>query len=149
MLKQILIFIILTAICIVFPAKVGHAQGAGTPEQLVYDFYVWYGENYDNRPVAEMNDEIYNYVYACTVNRCRLDFLKACTDSNYFVKGNAVEKENFTTIIIGKAVPVGDGVMIVPATLRIPWYEKLPNVIAFVRKEEGKWRIIKVENWRS
>ena len=98
--------------------------------------------------VAEMDDEIYNYVYACTVNRCRRNFLKACLDYDYFMKGNAVGMETFATIITGKAVPVGDGVMVVPVTFNIPKYEKLPNVIAFVRKEEGKWRIIKVENWR-
>ena len=148
MLKQFLIFMMLIGAGIAYSAKDSYAQGTGTPEQLVHDFYVWYGKSYEAMPLPEMNDEIYKYVSVYTVNRCRIDYLKFCKDSDYFMKGNGIEAEDFVNMIIGKAVPVGDGVMVVPVTLTARGLERLPHFIVFVRKEEGKWRVIKVENWR-
>ena len=149
MLKQVLIFIILTAICIVFPAKVGHAQGTGTPEQLVHDFYVWYAKSYETMTVAEMDDEIYNYVYSCTVNKLRIEHKMSSTDSNYFIKGNDHWPQLFTYISVGKAVKINDDVSIVPLGFGETKSESAPCLAVFTQKEDGVWRIIKVEDDRG
>ena len=139
---------LLLFIAFAFPARQGHCE-AQTPEELVREFYIWYTNELNKAPLPELNNEIYNYVHPCTVNKLRIEHKMSSTDSNYFIKGNDHWPQLFTYITAGKVVKINDDVSIVPFGFGESKSESAPHLAVFIQKEDGVWRIIKVEDTRG
>ncbi len=112
------------------------------PQSLVKDFYAWYIEEMkDFRNVPIKNDAIYKYVYACTVNKCRINIKQGLVYSDYFLCSNDFDYESFKKMLtVYNPVRISDDVSLVPVG-----NDKL-YIVVFVQKTKEGWRIIKVEN---
>lgn len=137
-------------ICIIFSCLLflrgENAQCAEqTADDLVRDFYAWYVEKKNSmspRGFPEHDDAIYSYVYACTVNRLRVDIKKGAMDSNYFLKSNDFDYEYVKKILrVHTPVKIDNSLTLVPVG-----GAKSSFLVAFVQKTKEGWRIIKVEN---
>ena len=139
MLKQLLIFIILTSACIVYPAKAGHTQGAGTPEQLVHDFYVWYFKVYDAIGLPARNGEMYKYVAKETV-----DYAKTYDEEiDYFTQSGGFHSPwKNLQIIVGNPIAMENKTFVVPVTFDFSWGNW--HIVVFVKEENNALYIVKV-----
>ena len=136
------IFVIFAVSIVLCDALCITCKAEQTPEELVADFYKWYSADYDTRIDQEFDDEIYNYVYACTVNKHRVNMEKGIVYSDYFAKGNALYYDLLKTLRVHKAVRITDEVSVVP----VGFGDELPYMIVFVQRENDGWKIIKVED---
>ncbi len=113
-----------------------------TSKDLVKDFYAWYIEELKdlrNTPVA--NDVMYEYVYACTVNKCRIDRKQGRVFSDYFLCTNDFDYEDFKKqLTVHEPVRISDDISLVPVS-----NGKL-YIVVFTQKTKDGWRIIKVED---
>ena len=135
-------FFLVTLILCCFP-KSGFCAYQ-TPEDLVRDFYTWYIElSTASRNIPVYDKKIYDYVYPCTVNRCRKDHEKVARDSDYFTKSQDIWKELLDELVVYQAISINDSVSIVPVSInpKMNW-----NIIVFVKKEDDALYIIKVED---
>jgi len=114
------------------------------PQDLVRYFYIWYIEEGDkdllNSPIN--NDEMYKYVYPCTVKKCRIDLKQARGDADYFFRTNGFYlQEGLKSLAVHAPVSISDSIALVP----VGFNERL-RVVVFVQKTTEGWRIIKVED---
>ena len=126
------------------PARQGHCE-TQTPEQLVRDFYTWYINMYDIPGVYTIDDdEIYKYVYTCTVKRLRMEHEMSIVDADYFLTGQDFDSKYLNNMLIRKAIKINDTVCIVPVSFGLE--NGMLSLIVFVQNENGILRITKVED---
>lgn len=128
--------------CFVLAAGKTAIGAQQTPQDLVRDFYAWYIEEIkDLRNAPITNDAIYKYVYACTVNKCRIDLKQGRVYSDYFLRGNDFDYEYAKKMLTVHApVNITDKVSLIPVG------GDLSSIVVFVQKTKEGWRIIKVED---
>jgi len=113
------------------------------PRDVVSNFYAWYIEESNDIRKNPIKDEImYRYVYACTVNKCRIDLKQANLDANYFLRGNDFYYERFKSLTVHAPVSINDSIALVP----VGFGDEKPSILVFVQKTKDGWRIIKVED---
>lgn len=120
-----------------------------TPENLVREFYTWYLDGMNKMELPELNDEVYKYVYPCTVLRLRIEYETGSKDYNYFIDGNDYWPELSKYITVGKAIKINDTISIVPFGFGETKSRSTPNSIVFVQEEKGILYITKVEHIRE
>lgn len=116
------------------------------PEDFVRDFYVWFINADKPDRVAEMDNDIYKYVAKPTADRVRADITRGSQPGNvdYFTKVQDYNPDEWkANTTIHHAVPLNNGVTIVPATFGKD--EKI-DIIVFLKEVQGHWEIIKAED---
>ena len=93
------------------------------------------------------DDEIYKYVYVCTVKRLRMEHKMGVGDADYFLKSQDFNTEFLKSLSIHNAIKINDTVSIIPIDFDVK--NNFPVLIVFMQKEDGSWRITKVEYERG
>lgn len=146
MKKNLFVLIVLFFCYALLPSSSVALDAQWNLEDLVRDFYVWYIEtSKDIHNVPTDNNVIYEYVYACTVNKLRIDQKQARIYSDYFLCGNDFSYEEFKkSLIVHNPVSLSDTISLVPVS--VGFHIGKPNILVFVQKTKDGWRIIKVED---
>jgi hypothetical protein len=115
------------------------------PQELVRSFYIWYiEENKDLGNVPIKNDEMYKYVYPCTVKKLRIDMKQSKLNGDHFLRGNDFSYEDFKkSLTVHAPVSISDSIALVP--VGVGFTDKL-RIVVFLQKTTEGWRIIKVES---
>ena len=115
-----------------------------TPEATVRAFYTWYiGRQTGTYQLTD--NTIYRYVAKPTVDNLRDDYRhnRLPGDSDYFTKVQDYdENEWLHNMVLHPAIVLGEAAVI-PVTFGA---KEKTDVIVFVRKEAGRWKIAKVED---
>lgn len=146
MQRKILFILLAVQLCGIFTslgyaeinARVAEPQKA---EELVAYFYQWYVTVYGKDKIHPAErDAIYEYVAACTIERCRRDLRKGSVDADYFLKTNDFSPEDADKLIVYKGINLNECLSLVPVGGAEPY------LLVFVQKEQGELRIVKVED---
>ena len=89
------------------------------------------------------DDEIYKYVYVCTVKRLRMEHKMGVGDADYFLKSQDFNTEFLKSLSIHNSIKINDTVSIIPIDFGAK--NNFPSLIVFVQNEDRVWRITKVE----
>ncbi|MGF6382714.1 hypothetical protein OKW31_005692 [Paraburkholderia atlantica] len=115
-----------------------------TPEIAVKAFYTWYLQQEGS--VYQLTDShIYNYVAKPTVDNLRDDYRhkRLPGGADYFTRVQDIDPQIWLkTMTLHPAIALG-GTVVIPLTFGLG--EK-QHLVVFVAKENGHWRITKVED---
>ncbi|MBB5406784.1 hypothetical protein HDG34_000705 [Paraburkholderia sp. HC6.4b] len=132
------------ALALVLEPGVTTAATPDTPEAAVKAFYTWYLQQEGG--VYQLTDShIYNYVAKPTVDNLRDDYRhkRLPGGADYFTRVQDLDPQIWlTTMTLHPAIALG-GTAVIPVTFGLT--EK-QNLVVFVAKENGHWRITKVED---
>lgn len=120
-------------------------QVPATPEATVTSFYQWFFKNDNDNTYPLRQEDIYNYVSAKTVGRLKDEYSHAGPPHgvDYFLKVQDYDpKEWATHMVIHPATTLGD-VVVVPVTFGV---KDQTSVLVFLRKQDGRWKITKVDD---
>ena len=112
-------------------------------EQLVRDFYIWYIKERINLKKPLQNDEIYNYVYHCTVNNVHIGNLRGFRDADYFTRAQDIWERWIDVLEVHKATKIDNTTSIVPISFKFT-ENSLNHLVIFVQRGKEGWRITKV-----
>ncbi|MGF6485480.1 DUF3828 domain-containing protein [Paraburkholderia sp. JPY419] len=144
MIKFILRVFASLAVALAFEPGVATAATPDTPETAVKAFYTWYLQQEGS--VYQLTDShIYNYVAKPTVDNLRDDYRhkRLPGGADYFTRVQDIDPQIWLkTMTLHPAIALG-GTVVIPLTFGLG--EK-QNLVVFVAKENGHWRITKVED---
>ncbi|WP_321887628.1 DUF3828 domain-containing protein [Paraburkholderia bannensis] len=128
-----------------FTAPGAFAKNDAGPEATVKSFYSWYIAKQKGNGNPLVNNEIYRWVAKDTVNGLREAWRhdRLPGDVDYFLKVQDFDDQDWArNIALMRAVTVDD-VDLVPVSFGS---REKSNVIVFLRKQGGVWKIIKVDD---
>jgi hypothetical protein len=118
-------------------------------QELVHSFYTWYiqKEWFDpmqtgGRKPAIFNNEIYKYVSACTVERCRLEYKRMNIDSDYFTKSQGFDQKWLNSMTVSNPIQLEEHTSVILVDFD---QASTLSLAVFVQKENTSYRIIRVE----
>ena len=118
------------------------------PESQVGEFYAWFIKNDTDHSYPLKESDIYNYVSHGTVKRLNNEYAYGGPPDgvDYFLKVQDYDSKDWLDhISVHHTIMLGD-VAVVPVTLGSN--EKV-NVLVFLRKQSGIWKITKVDSTRN
>jgi len=119
-----------------------------TPESTTRQFYVWYMKKDVGSGFIMLDKQAYDYVARCTVDRLRDDYKHGSLpgDTDYFLKVQDYDERDWSlNMAIGHAIAL-DEVAVVPVTFGS---RNKISVLVFLRKQDGIWKITKVDDTSS
>lgn len=136
---------LLLAVVLLVSQTAHAADPQGSPQSNLRAFYTWYIELNSNLKYPLMNKDIYRFVTKETVKRLRNDYKhdKLPGGADYFLKVQDYDDKDWLAHIDAGTPVELEGVAVVPVTFGS--MDKV-SVIAFLRKEGGTWKIIKVDD---
>jgi len=127
------------------PPRLHAQQVPASPEAAVTSFYQWFFKNDNDNTYPLRQKDIYNYVSAKTVGRLKDEYSHAGPPQgvDYFLKVQDYDpKEWATHMEVHSAMKLGD-VAVVAVTFGA---KDQTNVLVFLRKQDGRWKITKVDD---
>ncbi|MGF6838175.1 hypothetical protein QF001_002042 [Paraburkholderia youngii] len=144
MIKFILRVFASLAVALAFEPGVATAATPGTPEAAVKAFYSWYLQQRGS--VYQWTDSrIYNYVAKQTADNLRDDYRhkRLPGGADYFTRVQDRDPQIWLkTMTLHPAIALGE-TAVIPVTFGL---EEKQDLVVFVAKENGHWRITKVED---
>ena len=138
-----LVFALLMLVTHAWPAR---AEGkADTPEACVASFYAWFFQHDDDQTYPLREPTIYRFVAKKTIDRLRQVYQSSGPpeDVDYFLKVQDYDSQDWARhTSVHTPVRLGE-VAIVPVTFGM---KEPSGVLVFLRKEEGRWKIIKIDD---
>jgi len=147
-------FLLLIGAIVTFILTLGamraQAVEANTPEATVKAFYTWYVKKQDARDAHyfQLTDNaIYNYVSKKTVDTLRDDYRHSRLpgDTDYFTRVQDLDSRVWLRTLTVHPSIMLDGVAVTPVTFGQTSQDR-QNLVVFVARENGHWRITKVED---
>lgn len=127
---------------------VSHAQTSQTPEQRVTAFYSWFVKNDTDQTYPLNLGDIYHYVAKDTVDRLKSEYAHggAPHGVDYFLKVQDYDRGDWLAHIAARpAIMLGD-----VAVVAVTFGSRLESsVLVFLRKQDGVWKIIKVDDTQA
>lgn len=124
----------------------------GTPEACVRAFYNWYiKQDSQDHGFTPMSNEIYRYVSKGTVDLLRTEYRHNDLpgDADYFTNVQDYdEKDWLAHMAVHPAIMLGN-VALVPVTLGRDAKATVKTNVVFLRKQDGVWKITKVDDTRD
>lgn len=145
------VYAVLTlALGLLFMTAAAIAETGGkpdTPEATVRAFYTWYFER-ETKSYQLTDNNIYRYVAKPTVDNLRDDYRhnRLPGDSDYFTRVQDYDEKEWLHTMNLHPTTMLDGVAVIPVTFGA---KETKNLVVFVRKEDGHWKIAKVEDTRD
>lgn len=126
------------------------AAGPNTPEAVVKSFYTWYVGKQDarnSRYFQLTDDTIYGYVSKNTVDTLRDDYRhnRLPGDTDYFTRVQDLDPQIWLKTLTVHPSIMLDGVAVIPVTFGVKPQDR-QNLVVFVARQNGHWRIVKVED---
>jgi Protein of unknown function (DUF3828) len=149
-MKKFLLLVFATLVIVLGVMQPASAVGPSTPEAVVRSFYTWYIGKQDARNSQYfqlMDDTIYRYVSRNTVNTLRDDYRhnRLPGDTDYFTRVQDLDPKIWLkTLTVHPAIMLG-GVAVIPVTFGVTSQDR-QDLVVFVVKDAGHWRITKVED---
>jgi len=122
------------------------------PKEVVYNFYKWYIPklNTEYRKDPFFDDEIYKYVWACTVEKLRLDRKRAMLGCDFFTASQDFDdKHGLDMMTVYDPIPVNRNTSVVCVDFYKMFGEESLTLAVFVEKKKGSFFITKVESLRD
>ncbi|HEV3428634.1 MAG TPA: DUF3828 domain-containing protein [Paraburkholderia sp.] len=139
-------FLSILAICVLVFSH--HAFAAGTqdtPEARAHAFYTWYLKAGANLSYPLLKEGIFDFVSKDTVTRLRDDYRhnRLPEDVDYFLKVQDEDDQDWLSHIATHPIVMLGDVAVLPITFGS---KSQTNVIVFMRKTAGIWKITKVDS---
>lgn len=125
---------------------IAQAHQATTPEATTRAFYTWFiKRDSENHGYALMDKEVYRYISRPTIELLRAEYKKNrfAEQTEYFTKVQDYDQDDWLAHIATHPAIQLDDVVLVPVTFGSA--EK-KTILAFLRKENDNWKIIKVDD---
>ena len=116
-----------------------------SPEAATKAFYTWYVTQESKAHAYPLMDkQVYEFVSKSTVDLLRTEYKqnKFADRADYFTNAQDFDSKDWLAHIVVRPAFMVDGVAIVPVTLGSG--DDKMDVLAFLRKLDGTWKIIKV-----
>jgi len=119
-------------------------------KEVVRNFYKWYIPKIFDKKDAFFNDEIYKYVWACTVEKLRLDRKRATLGCDFFTASQDFDdKHGLDTMMIYNPIPINKNTSVVCVDFYKMFGNESLSLAVFVEKKKGSFFITKVESLRD
>lgn len=144
-MKKMVFYAVILGIIILNSNAICYANAR--PEQVVADFYKWYGKVLSENEQTNIidNNDVFNYIYKCTVEKIRIEYERGTIYSEYFSKSQDITSDELNPMNVGEATYITNDVAIVPVGMN--WFGNTEaTLIVFVQKFDEQWRITKVES---
>lgn len=139
-------FLSILAICVfAFGHNAFSAGTQDTPEARAHAFYTWYIKTGADLTFPLLKEGIFDFVAKDTVTRLRDDYRhsRLPEDVDYFLKVQDEDEQNWLNHIATHPVVMLGDVAVLPITFGS---KNQTNIVVFMRKIAGVWKITKVDS---
>ncbi len=117
------------------------------PDARVAEFYSWFMKNDSDQTYPLNEKRIYSYVSKATVDRLKEDYKRSGPpgDVDYFLKVQDYDGRDWLAHVATRPAIMLGNVAVVPVTFGS---KEKADVLVFMEKLDGVWKITKVEDTR-